>query len=309
MRLALRDHPRFPCRRADDNGGGDIEHLFDSDYREEYQEFLYGGPFFVSCDHGCAHRPGWHGNGQNCGEEPPSYAAIFKVNMERIDNADVMFAFINEIDCHGTLVELGLAARRRKPRVALTFGPKVTAKQRRELWMAEKCAHYVYEGTAPEGWRRLVGEVLPLFRSPLVFDEAAILGNGFSMHRRNQEGRTMLAEIKRLLHEWNVATARVKGYKRLCADISPLAFELRRLQRDAQQAFAERNGWITAETMHDGVAEFVPRDVSGGAASSQCSGYLWGVTASAASARMTATSPVTRTDRSSPSSASPTRSV
>jgi hypothetical protein len=51
-----------------DNGGAPIEGMFDPDYRVEYDSFFYGGPFFVSCDHGCGHAQA-HALGGCGGEE------------------------------------------------------------------------------------------------------------------------------------------------------------------------------------------------------------------------------------------------
>ena len=131
----------------------------DPDYRVEYGDFLYGGPFFVSCDHGCAHGRS-HANGINCGTEEPSYSRIFEVNRQRILNADFMFAFINEIDCFGTLIELGIALQQPKLCTAVTFGPNVSIAQYKDLWMAEQCAGSVYLGSAKDTWQEFTRDRL-----------------------------------------------------------------------------------------------------------------------------------------------------
>ena len=148
-----------------DNGGDPIEHQFDPDYRVEYDSFFYGGPFFVSCDHGCGHGRE-HGNG-SCGGEgsPPPHWKIFEVNRKRILKADYMFTFINETSCFGTLIELGIASQRPNLRTAVTFGPNVSIAQYKDLWMAEQCGGmHVYFGSAKDAWQEFEENVLSHLR-------------------------------------------------------------------------------------------------------------------------------------------------
>ena len=37
--------------------------LFNPELAIDCPDFIYGGPFFVSCDHGCGHGAGMHGTG------------------------------------------------------------------------------------------------------------------------------------------------------------------------------------------------------------------------------------------------------
>jgi nucleoside 2-deoxyribosyltransferase len=147
--------------------------LFNPDFRIEYDSFYYGGPLFARCDHGCSHNPGQHASAA-CGS--PDFApdpedmtggwarrhqAILKVNAERIRRADLLFCFINETDCHGTLIELGIAFAQPKPMVrAVAFGPRLTEAERLDLWMAAECATHLYEGTARAAWREFAREFL-----------------------------------------------------------------------------------------------------------------------------------------------------
>jgi hypothetical protein len=120
----------------------DVERdLFNPDYVIDYESFLYGGPFFVSCDHGCFHGSNGHGvkNG-GCGggheldgiTPAELHKRIFDINFERLKRADIVFAYINERDCFGTLIEIGHAQSMEKSIVVL-FGPKVKPDQ---FWMA-----------------------------------------------------------------------------------------------------------------------------------------------------------------------------
>ncbi len=111
-------------------------YLFDESYTVDKGDFLYGGPFFVSCDHGCFHlEDSGHGAGAEygCGGGYNSEAQteqtrqkIWRVNRSRLLRADVIFAYVNESDCYGTFVEIGMAQAQRKA-VVIGFGDNVPA--------------------------------------------------------------------------------------------------------------------------------------------------------------------------------------
>jgi nucleoside 2-deoxyribosyltransferase len=139
--------------------------------------FLYGGPFFVSCDHRCAHGPGSHGSGANdvgdycTGFDETITRKVFKINCARLSRADLVFAYINELDCYGTLVELGMVYAQRK-RVVLAFGERIWCRTKdvRELWMARRCADEVHVGLE-QGWREFVQRLayyVPPVPSPVL---------------------------------------------------------------------------------------------------------------------------------------------
>jgi hypothetical protein len=135
----------------DSVGAGDPERdLFDPKFSIDCPDFIYGGPFFVSCDHGCGHGAGMHGTGAGvnatdsvCISAVASHITqrrVFEINRQRIARADRIFTFIDQTDCYGTLIELGLAAQLNKD-IAVTFGENLTFKEIRELWMARLCAN------------------------------------------------------------------------------------------------------------------------------------------------------------------------
>lgn len=117
----------------------------------------YVGPFFVSCDHGCYHHAeshgvgawddewGGHGDPYNCQvatENLPRRAEVVRVCLEAIDRADVVFAWFDDPNCHGTLTEVGYAVAKGK-RLWAGFGaPGLWS----DLWFARsaavKVAHY-----------------------------------------------------------------------------------------------------------------------------------------------------------------------
>lgn len=136
--------------------------LFDPEFTLDCDNFIYGGPFFVSCDHGCFHGPANHGVGivLNEGGDDPVHgrfiaerrAAIFNINAARLKHADRVFAYLEDVDCYGTLVELGMAAAWGKP-IAIGVARSVDLERCDDLWMAMQTAgRRLYLGSAMECW-------------------------------------------------------------------------------------------------------------------------------------------------------------
>lgn len=78
----------------------------------------YAGPFFLSCDHGCFHGESSHGMSDGCGcafnsyddkEDGYTKREILVYCLNWINQADIVFAWINSKDCYGTLAEIGYA--------------------------------------------------------------------------------------------------------------------------------------------------------------------------------------------------------
>ena len=115
--------------------GYDEENIFNPQYIVPLSAFNYCGPFYVRCDHCCAHGTANHGAGATgdkagCisnffGNEISTPVRVFEINRRRIKNADIVFAYINETSCHGTLIELGMAAEQGKA-IAVVFGPDLS---------------------------------------------------------------------------------------------------------------------------------------------------------------------------------------
>lgn len=87
-------------------------------------QYLYVGPFFKSCDHGCNHNPNGHGaaSGFHVGESPYNQADVIRNNNAALKQADLVFAYITSPDCYGTLIEIGSATRAGQ-RVVMAFAP------------------------------------------------------------------------------------------------------------------------------------------------------------------------------------------
>jgi hypothetical protein len=133
--------------------------LFDPSYILPRPTFDYIGPFYVACDHCCGHGPANHGvgaTGSNAGCLTGFWGndtaqRVFRINYARIQRADVVFAFIDQTDCYGTLIELGIAFAMGK-RVVVAFGKQLSQRDIGELWMASKCAALILNGTVDETW-------------------------------------------------------------------------------------------------------------------------------------------------------------
>jgi len=82
--------------------------------------FDYVGPYFTACDHGCAHsRDHPHGYGglhglmgtPTCFSFPMSEEQVRDLCFRAIDRSEIVFAWIDEEECYGTMLELGYAAK------------------------------------------------------------------------------------------------------------------------------------------------------------------------------------------------------
>lgn len=75
----------------------------------------YVGPYFVSCDHGCAHGNESHATidcsrfVEHAGDEVGPRSFAHEQCLRAITAADVVLAYIDTLDCYGTLFELGYA--------------------------------------------------------------------------------------------------------------------------------------------------------------------------------------------------------
>lgn len=125
--------------------------------------FIYTGPYTYGCDHGCAHTKSrgtnTHGSGiGGCNEAMMPHDALFtktgrwKSFKERnefvaeailarsfdgIRKCNLFFAWIDDHECHGTLVEIGYAFAKGKP-ILIAHPPHI--KPKGELWFAFECA-------------------------------------------------------------------------------------------------------------------------------------------------------------------------
>lgn len=95
--------------------------------------FIYVGPFFVACDHGCSHGPATHGvTGDGCGSSDAwTREEIYRRNNAAIQSADALIAYITRYDCIGTVWEIAFAQDRGIP-TYLVFAPEIDTN---EFWV------------------------------------------------------------------------------------------------------------------------------------------------------------------------------
>jgi hypothetical protein len=110
--------------------------------RAIFGEHHYCGPYFISCDHGCFHGDDTHGcnaNGEwTDGNHRDGGRVIVDQCLAAIEKADLVFAWIDEADCYGTVAELGFAASIATP--IWIGGPR----RFRDLWFAYHLADRSY---------------------------------------------------------------------------------------------------------------------------------------------------------------------
>jgi Nucleoside 2-deoxyribosyltransferase len=96
--------------------------------------FTCNGPWFVGCDHGCMHGRCSHGALGYCfdnGEQDRSI--VFRANIERINRADAVFAYIDRAQAYGSAFELGYAGAIGMP-IFVGFPPRVS--WRDDMWFS-----------------------------------------------------------------------------------------------------------------------------------------------------------------------------
>jgi hypothetical protein len=91
--------------------------------------FVCVGPWFMTCDHGCAHGPGTHGTeGGGCMDDPIGAQHpedVFQINIQRIRRADAVFAYFDRKEAYGSVFEIGVASTLGKP-VFVGFTPNAS---------------------------------------------------------------------------------------------------------------------------------------------------------------------------------------
>ena len=109
------------------------------------ESFSYVGPFFVSCDHGCGHSPSEHGMAQGCAGPGYTREDVIKLNMAALAKADLIFAYINAPDCHGTVMEIGWSIANGK-RAVMAFAPHIAVA---DFWFSSMQCDSVHHDIRP----------------------------------------------------------------------------------------------------------------------------------------------------------------
>jgi nucleoside 2-deoxyribosyltransferase len=101
----------------------------------------YVGPYFFSCDHGCWHAEGSHGLAEL------DRRMVYLRCMAAVHEADLVFAWLEDMTCYGTLFELGYARGKAKTTwVALPPDREMIE----ELWFSLHTATRVGYGTSAD---------------------------------------------------------------------------------------------------------------------------------------------------------------
>lgn len=154
---------------------GQALHVRDPYHEVDCGDFAYVGPFFEDFGHGAAHGPGTHGaiagyleddlttvsvkeRSDALAELKVRRGFVFNSNMSAIERADAIFAYVNEPDCFGTLVELGHAFALAKP-IFICVGPNLAGAEKDDLWFALQAATRVSEWPVDVAFRGLVKSI------------------------------------------------------------------------------------------------------------------------------------------------------
>lgn len=119
-------------------------------------DFVYIGPFFVGCDHGCFHNENSHGaiavrgpnlcpgRYENADFDAP-HVEVANLCLGTINKADLLFCYLDSDDCYGTLVEIGYALAHCIP-VVIVFAPGIATAINNDFWFAcAKSSQVIYD--------------------------------------------------------------------------------------------------------------------------------------------------------------------
>jgi hypothetical protein len=102
----------------------------------EADSFIYTGPYFQSCDHGCFHGGTSHGTMTHFQKQRTvAQQRTFNNCLSGVKDADLIIIYINSSDAYGTLVESGWVQILNKPHVVI-FSPGIKTKNKNEFWFA-----------------------------------------------------------------------------------------------------------------------------------------------------------------------------
>ena len=110
--------------------------------------FNYLGPFSVGCGHGCYPEPNLHQSVAGCcsGVNEVRSDIVTKC-LNAVDRSDLVFCYIERLDCHGTIVEITRAHTKGIP-VVIAFAPGVAELQNNEMWFPTMLASTIVFGVS-----------------------------------------------------------------------------------------------------------------------------------------------------------------
>ena len=101
--------------------------------------FHYSGPFFSCMGHGQDHGPNTHGAFAD------NEKTVFSRCVDAVESSDVVFVWIDALDCYGTLVEIGIAHQAGKL-VIIGYQEDLDIS---DLWFAKSSAQFCFPCTNP----------------------------------------------------------------------------------------------------------------------------------------------------------------
>ena len=112
---------------------------------DETGDIYITGPWFIGCDHGCFHGESTHGVGlkeitcDGTWQSRFTEAEVKEICFNQIEHSDVVFAYINDNTCYGTIAEIGYAYGLDK-HIILLFDSK---KRMSDMWFITQLGDYV----------------------------------------------------------------------------------------------------------------------------------------------------------------------
>jgi hypothetical protein len=123
-------------------------------------EFIYVGPFFKSCDHGCFHTDGSHGLlGQNQKLRRLAQLQVRNSCFEAVRNCDIFFLYINHPEVFGSLVEVGWAQAFNK-KVVVIYAPGIASPYSNDYWFSSITADRTLYDVEACNVRRIIYDVI-----------------------------------------------------------------------------------------------------------------------------------------------------
>jgi hypothetical protein len=111
-------------------------------------DFIYVGPFFVNCNHGCYSAESSHLSTTGCSPDRDlSRKETAQLCREAVQKADLVFCYIESKDCYGTISEIELA-HTLGIKVVIAFAPGVASPQNNDMWFPCDPAHKIHYDVA-----------------------------------------------------------------------------------------------------------------------------------------------------------------
>jgi len=182
MRAGSPELWRVYCAKAIEktSSGFAYDHgVIDPEKEEVIGDYIYVGPWTISCDHGCFHGDGTHGcsglpcdkicfhddaprgcDGHTCDafDRAEVREKVARACEYQVMNADLVYAVLSKPEQYGTVVEIAMAFGAYKP-VIINILPKLFGRPLREYWFVVQMAI----NRAP------AAELFPLFPSVVPF--------------------------------------------------------------------------------------------------------------------------------------------